>query len=349
MKAYSRHQTQVLQPQERTIREFAKASIVNLILHRLRETDPGLVPQGACTVDAIRRSTVPAEHKKAILERIWRDAGPLVLLSIGQGIRSVAYDPVWRAALRTPDPMVVFDKWRRFEVFGHSRNRLMIKPSGDRRVAFERYTVDGGKPAAPENLLICGLIIGLLEEIGSTGLRCDMPLGDGSRHCLRTGGQFSLPKVPGSLVTTSWTIEWDRFDFRALPSEAGAAPPEIALPPSCSPAVLSLVDRVLQLLAFDVARRWDIGELAAELAMSKRTLQRMLGRAELSFSQLVRLVRIHEACRLLEHTSTPVTAIGFCSGFSDSAQFSKEFRASIGMTPSEYRDICQQKLDACPV
>ncbi len=47
-----------------------------------------------------------------------------------------------------------------------------------------------------------------------------------------------------------------------------------------------------------------------------------LVKAGLSFSGLVRLVRIHEAYRLLKHHPTPLTVVDFCSGFSDSAHFS---------------------------
>jgi AraC-like DNA-binding protein len=90
----------------------------------------------------------------------------------------------------------------------------------------------------------------------------------------------------------------------------------------------------------DVARQWKVGELAREAGLSTRSLQRRLGDAELSFSRLVRLVRIHEACRLLKDSDAPITSIGFCAGFSDSAHFSRDFRASMGMTPSDYRVVC---------
>lgn len=89
----------------------------------------------------------------------------------------------------------------------------------------------------------------------------------------------------------------------------------------------------------DIARQWKVGELAREAGLSTRSLQRRLGHADLSFSGLVRLVRIHEACRLLADGAAPITAIALCAGFSDSAHFSRDFRASMGMTPSDYRAV----------
>ena len=85
----------------------------------------------------------------------------------------------------------------------------------------------------------------------------------------------------------------------------------------------------------------DIDALAREAGLSKRSLQRRLHDADVSFSQLVRLARIHEACRLLTGTDASVTTIGFCAGFSDSAHFARDFRASVGMTPSAYRTAHQ--------
>ncbi|MCF6320466.1 MAG: helix-turn-helix transcriptional regulator [Rhizobiaceae bacterium] len=73
--------------------------------------------------------------------------------------------------------------------------------------------------------------------------------------------------------------------------------------------------------------------------MSVRSLQRRLAEFEISFSSLVRRVRIHEACRLLKHSDSSLTVIGFCSGFSDSAHFSRDFRSSVGISPSQYRAI----------
>jgi AraC-like DNA-binding protein len=77
--------------------------------------------------------------------------------------------------------------------------------------------------------------------------------------------------------------------------------------------------------------------MARTLGLSTRTYQRRLRDAGLSFSALVRAVRVHEACRLLTDTDTTITAAGFCAGFCDSAHFSRDFRASLGMTPSAYR------------
>ncbi|NRB17807.1 MAG: helix-turn-helix transcriptional regulator [Rhodobacteraceae bacterium] len=204
---------------------------------------------------------------------------------------------------------------------------------------FKRYTTGDSIPTAPENLLICGLIIGLLEGIGCRGLWCEMAAqGDGVLR-IRDKRSFWLPDNPASLVTGDWTIGWETH---SVPKGIGTTDddlPQIDLPPIRDRSLAALVNEVTDLLMRDVARQWKTGELASALGLSSRTLQRRLGEAELSFSRLVRLVRIFEACRLLKPGDTPLTVIGFCAGFSDSAHFSRDFRASVGLTPSDFRAV----------
>ncbi len=324
-------------PGELVIRDFAKASIVDLIVRQFKQTHPELIPAGGYLIDPVRHATVSGSFKKDILKRALLKAGPKALLSVGQGVGGVTYDPLWRAAIRTPSPAVLFDKWRRFERFGHSRNRLRISQIGEAQVLFQRYGVDGGTPGRPENFLICGLIIALLEEIGCTGLQCDMPGRDGRKHRIRQNGDFLISKDSGILLTDSWTVQWKGFSPPAGNTDSTAELTRRAFPLPSGSAVTIELEAVIRLLLSDPARRWKVGELASQVGMSKRSLQRKLDRAGLCFTRITRLVRLHEACRLLEAQDGSITEIGFCSGFSDSAHFSRDFRASMGMTPREFR------------
>lgn len=273
-----------------------------------------------------------------MLDLIWHEAGAEALLSVGQEIRSVGYDPIWHSAIRSESPAFLFDKWRRIEAFSHSQNRVRIDQTSDKCFSFSRYTVDGGTPTAPENLLVCGVIIALLEQIGCLDLRCEMPLEGGKVFCVREGGRFFTPDDPTALMTGSWVIEWHHFTPRVQETVPWAESTDLALPPIADPTLATMIETMVRLLARDVTRQWKVTELAYAMALSTRSLQRRLRDADLSFSQLVRLVRIHEACGLLKNSDTQVTAIGYCAGFSDSAHFSRDFRASMGLTPTEYRN-----------
>ncbi len=321
--------------------DFAKASLVGLISHQLQKTNPEVLKGTATSVDAVRNARVPAKKKRDFLDLIWRKTGAHTLLSIGQGIRDIGYDPVWHEAVRAESPDVVFEKWRRFEKFGHSRNRLRITYNGKDQATFERYAVRGDMPTTPENLLICGLVIALLEINGCKGLYCDMPLTDGTIHRIRNNAQFLIPSNADLLDTTGWSIKWhgisDGNSGKSVPVTEQQLP-AINLPSTCKQTLKNWVLSVVGLMMQDVSRQWKIDRLAALAGVSKRSFQRRLHDAGLSFSHLVRLVRVHEACRLLRQPDISITTIGYCAGFSDSAHFSRDFRASVGMAPSQYRN-----------
>ncbi len=321
------------------IREFAKASIFNLIVSRLKRSNPDLIPAGIPRVDAARQALIPAAFKRNMLDDIWREAGVETLLSIGREVKTVGNDPIWNAAKRSANPPLFFDKWQRFEVFAHSQNRVRIDQLNDNLATFERYTEAGQIPTPPENLLICGLLIALLEEIGCLGLCCEMPLCGGEVFTIYDQKKILVPENTDLLETGTWSINWQSFSPDTNKNKSSLGLPEVALPVSVEPKLKALYETISLLLTGDISRQWKVGELAREVGLSTRSLQRKLRDGKLGFSSLVRLVRIHEACRLLKDSRISVTAIGFCTGFSDTAHFSRDFRASMGMSPKEFRTI----------
>lgn len=79
-------------------------------------------------------------------------------------------------------------------------------------------------------------------------------------------------------------------------------------------------------------------DFAAEIAgMSRRTLQRRLGRAGLSYSELVDRARFDIATRLLSQTDATSLEIAFETGYEDPSHFARMFRRLSGCSPREYR------------
>lgn len=80
---------------------------------------------------------------------------------------------------------------------------------------------------------------------------------------------------------------------------------------------------------------------AARLAyMSEPTFSKYFKKASgMTFSQLVRRLRIANACRMLDRTETSVTEICAAVGYNSLANFNRQFRAETGLTPSEYRRL----------
>ena len=79
------------------------------------------------------------------------------------------------------------------------------------------------------------------------------------------------------------------------------------------------------------------GDIARDLNMSRRTLQRKLAEADLTYQQLVDDTRRELALRYLEDPAKSVTEITFLLGFSGQSAFTRAFRRWTGAAPTEYR------------
>jgi len=85
-------------------------------------------------------------------------------------------------------------------------------------------------------------------------------------------------------------------------------------------------------------QRLRIGDVASELCVSSRTLQRRLVEAGTSYQRLVDEVRQKVACGLLRSTDLETGEIAFCLGYEEINSFSRAFQSWEGMTPSQWRE-----------
>lgn len=80
---------------------------------------------------------------------------------------------------------------------------------------------------------------------------------------------------------------------------------------------------------------------AARIAhMSEPTFSKYFKKASgFTFSDMVRKLRIGHACRLLDQSDATISAICSSSGYTNLANFNRQFLAEMGMTPSTYRNL----------
>ena len=87
--------------------------------------------------------------------------------------------------------------------------------------------------------------------------------------------------------------------------------------------------------------------IAGTLFVSKSHLSRVFKRViGEQFSDYLRKVRIGHVCRMLQNTELPSTEIAAKCGFKDIPSFYRNFQASCGKTPSQYRKTRQNYKDA---
>lgn len=80
-----------------------------------------------------------------------------------------------------------------------------------------------------------------------------------------------------------------------------------------------------------------LGDVAADLALSKRTLQRRLLQEGLAFQQVLDDTRHELACHYLGHSALPLAEVAALLGYQDAPAFHHAFRAWQGAGPGQYR------------
>lgn len=99
-----------------------------------------------------------------------------------------------------------------------------------------------------------------------------------------------------------------------------------------------LVSRVRALLSDDLAAMPDLDTVAGRCCMSARSLKRKLAEHNVSFSELVAVIRRDEASVLLMEGRLSIEQIAGRLGYRDPANFTRAFKAWTGETPRQYRE-----------
>jgi AraC-like DNA-binding protein len=88
------------------------------------------------------------------------------------------------------------------------------------------------------------------------------------------------------------------------------------------------------------------GDMARQLHMSRRTLQRKLAESNTTYQKLVDDTRRDLALRYLEDAGKSITDVTFLLGFSGQSAFTRAFRRWTGMSPTTYREQKQSPATA---
>lgn len=305
-------------PDEEAIAEkdLTSSGLLALVIAGLQAEAPELLTGEAVAMPDCALAHAPASIKRGLLTKAHETRGADFILGMGQFIKGIGFDPVLHVLLRPAPPMVMAGKFRRFEQFTHSRHRCDVTET-ENGLDVRRYAVSGPPPLAAENLLIAGLLKAMLEEIG-----CE-----------------EVTVTADEATFAGFSLHWRRFvqrdvtDPLGLAEKRGREPLKVYGVDETRP----LARRVVTLLSGDLGRNWSCKEIAMELRLSSRTLQRRLKEDGTSLSTIIRAVRMREACQLLTGSDLKLTEIGYWCGFSDSPHFSREFRRALGVPPVLYR------------
>jgi len=104
---------------------------------------------------------------------------------------------------------------------------------------------------------------------------------------------------------------------------------------SVYPEIAKAVDHVHAHFS-ETLRVEDLAELAGlSIARLERSIKAIF---HITVGQLISKTRLDHAARLLLTTEMPIAEIAHACGFYDHSAFSRQFKAAVGVTPSEYRE-----------
>lgn len=110
--------------------------------------------------------------------------------------------------------------------------------------------------------------------------------------------------------------------------------------PSVGRAGKAAVDAGLAYVLENLSGHIRLSEAARLAYMSEPSFSKYFKKASgMTFSDLVRRLRIANACRLLDHTDSSIADISAAVGYRNLANFNRQFRSETGHTPSRYRSL----------
>lgn len=296
---------------------FTNTTLLSLVVAAIGRVAPEL-GVGLDRPDPMKAGVSSDHLKTGLLRDCAARHGRASLLRIGQHLDLTEESPVLAVLTMSPDPAVLASKWMRLESYHHSSHRTGIDYAQGNQWLCHR-TSTAAPPSPEENLLIAGILLGLLEMLGAQGGRISFG------HEAVTPEQFDSLALQGDCARFSITWSSDRACRTPQLSRSG-----------------DVCDRLTNLLVADIGRSWKLAHAAHELAYSQRSLQRHLARTGRSFSSVLRRARMRAATHLLMETNTSLAEIGYCCGYADQAHFQRDFRRVGNMTPRLFRAVSRQ-------
>ena len=273
---------------------------------------------------------VQLRQKQDLVRSAVLQGGLACLPLLGRGLHRLTHEPTHHALVSARSARDLFERWQRLERYIHSRHRCIVEAceEGQARIRHVSLT-PGDAPSAAEDLVVAGVLAALLEAIGLQRVELRV----GTTSALPAADAHGIDTAVAECATGLWHFEWEGVTANARPSSLEPRVRELGADQAWPEPVRAIYLR----LVADLARPLGVSELAADLGMPARTLQRRLGHAGLSYSRLLAEARCRTGAWRLINTADPIAEIGFLSGFSDQPHFTREMQRRVGMPPAAYR------------
>lgn len=107
----------------------------------------------------------------------------------------------------------------------------------------------------------------------------------------------------------------------------------------------SAVAKVVQHIQNNFAATLRVADLAIRAGLSAYQFEQRIRKIfQLTAGQLIQKTRMEAAVQRLRETNDPIATIALDCGYSDQSAFTRQFKQTTGLSPSEYRAACGQRI-----
>ena len=314
--------------------DFASAAMVRVLVQGMQSLG---LDTSAVHQPALGDAQVRLDIKQQIVDSAARQAGLSCLVKLGRSGHFDLDDPTHRTLISARDAGELLDRWCRLERYMHSMHWVEVEGVHAGGAVLRHVSREPSPaPSAPEDLVVLGVLLALLEAIGLQDVGAEI---EGQR-VFPEASESVLQRLSQRAQTGTWHVRWrppaparDETPARPRPSHVrvlthlcAALPwPEVA-------------HRCASIMLDDLLQRRTVGDVAHDIGTSARSLQRALAATGLSYSSVLAEARLRTAAWWLLESTLPIAEVGFLSGYSDQPHFTRDFSRRVGLSPGRYRE-----------
>jgi len=274
------------------------------------------------------------------LESLAGDPGLAAKLVAAAETATAAHPPAMLAAFHSPRYREALDRTAHFKRLIRAEVLTITEAEGEVAI-----TKDWPHATEPEPALSVDIGFGMLVELGRRGTA--RPIVPARVELARSGPPSeALARYYGGPVVTG--AARDRLVLRSVDVDLpfpGHEPEllQLLLPALCTALGAldehaSLGGRVKWVLKRGLASgRRELADVATDLGMSERTLQRRITEEGTTFRELLVAARQELGRQLLADSEATIDEIAYLLGYQDTSSFHRAFREWEGVTPARWR------------
>lgn len=315
--------------------DFASATMVRVLVQGMQSL--GLDTSAVQLQPTLGDARVRLDIKRQLVDSAVRQGGLSCLVKLGRGGHFNWDDPTHRTLLSARDAGNLLERWGRLERYVHSLHWVEVGDVHAGDVVLRHLSREpGAAPSAPEDLVVLGMLLALLEAIGLQDVEAKIK----GQRVFPQASESVLQRLSQRAQTGTWHVRW-RVPAPACDETSVRPRPWPVHVPAHLCAALpwpEVAHRCASIMLDDVLQRRTVGDVAHDIGTSVRSLQRALAATGLSYSSVLAEARLRAAAWWLLESTLPIAEVGFLSGYSDQPHFTRDFSRRVGLSPGRYRE-----------